>query len=181
MLQLNLGCGRDIRLGYVNVDKIFLPGVDVIYDLEKGMPFKTSIFDRIFCRYVLEHVEDIISCMAEIHRILKPDGIVHIEVPHCSSVYQYTDPTHKTFFTSHTMDFFEQNSQEGYFLNIKSRFKIISKKFKFTEDPRLGILNFIINSIVNRFPDIYERFFLWVLPINKIIFEMKPIKDEKKD
>lgn len=179
MLRLNLGCGRDIRAGYVNVDKIFLHGVDVVCDLEKGIPFKTSVFDRIFCRYVLEHVHSLISCMEEIHRILKSTGIVHIEVPHCSSVYQYTDPTHKLFFTSRTMDFFEQNSCEGYFLDIKFRFKIISKKLKFTEDPRLRVLNFIINSIVNRFPLLYERFFLWVLPMNKIIFEMQAIKDEK--
>ncbi len=181
MLQLNLGCGRDIKAEYVNVDKIFSNGVDVVCDLEKGLPFKTSIFDRIFCRYVLEHVRDLIPCMAELHRISKSTAISHIEVPHCSSVYQYTDPTHKLFFTSRTMDFFGQDSEEGYFLNIKDRFKIISRKFKFTEDPRLRALNFLINSIVNRFPLLYERFFLWILPMNKIIFEMQAIKDEKEN
>ena len=177
MLQLNLGCGKDIRAGYVNVDKAFLKGVDVVCDLEQGLPFKASVFEGIFSRYVLEHIQDLIQCMSEIHRILKPDGMAHIEVPHCTCVYAYTDPSHKIFFTLRTMDFFEEGASEGYFLNIPFRFKIVSKRLRFTEDRRLRILNFIINSMVNRFPDIYERFFMWRLPMNKIIFEMKAIKE----
>jgi hypothetical protein len=35
--------------------------------------------------------------MEEIHRILKPDGIVKIWVPHYSSNLAFTNPDHKRF------------------------------------------------------------------------------------
>ena len=176
MVSMNLGCGKDIKKGHVNCDRIHLPGVDVLADLGKGLPFKTSCVDKIVCRYVLEHFEDIIPPMAEIHRVLKSGGTVHIEVPHCSWVGAYTDLTHKTFFSYQTMDVFEDGPHYGFFLNIKSRFKIIERKLHFSDHPKLNVLNAIINPIINRFPLVYERFFLWVLPVNKIIFLMKALK-----
>ncbi|MDD5528432.1 MAG: methyltransferase domain-containing protein [bacterium] len=175
-MLLNLGCGRDIRKGYINVDKALIKGVDVVCDIEKGLPFKAGAFEGLFCRYVLEHVGDLIGSMSEIHRILKLGGVAHIEVPHCSWFQSYSDPTHKHFFTSKTMDCFDEKSEEGYFLNIKFKFKIITKKLSWGENYRFRILNSIINSVINCFPAIYERFLLWVLPINKIIFEMKAVK-----
>lgn len=33
MKRLNLGCGRDIKKGWINLDILKLPGVDVVYDL----------------------------------------------------------------------------------------------------------------------------------------------------
>lgn len=179
-MYLNLGCGKDIKAGFINIDKIFFKGVDVVCDLEDGLPFRANVFDKIFSRYVLEHISDLVFIMREIHRVLKPNGIAHLEVPHCSCVHGYTDPTHKTFFAYRTMDFFAEDSETGYFLNIKFKFKIITKKLHFSGDPRLNFLNRIINPIINRFSEIYERFFLWILPVNKIIFVMKAIKDEKK-
>ena len=51
-MRLNLGCGRDVREGYVNVDSLRLSGVDVVTDLFK-MPWPwddcsvddSSVFD----------------------------------------------------------------------------------------------------------------------------------------
>jgi SAM-dependent methyltransferase len=176
MVFLNLGCGKDIRKNYVNFDRIRLPGVDVQGDLDKGLPFKTSCVDKIVFRYVLEHFIDIIPPMAEIHRVLKSGGTVYIEVPHCSWVGAYTDLTHRSFFSYQTMDVFDDGPHYGFFLDVKSRFKIIEKKLHFSDHPKLAILNAIINPIINRFPFIYERFFLWILPVNKIIFLMKALK-----
>jgi hypothetical protein len=34
-MKLNLGCGRDIKQGFVNLDYMPLPGVDVVADLER--------------------------------------------------------------------------------------------------------------------------------------------------
>lgn len=38
-------------------------------------------FDVIFCSHVLEHIEDDLSAMREMARILKPDGVAYIQVP----------------------------------------------------------------------------------------------------
>ena len=37
--KLDLGCGRDVRPGHVNADRVLLPGIDLVLDLESGLPF----------------------------------------------------------------------------------------------------------------------------------------------
>src|SRR5919109_476542 len=70
--RLNLGCGHDIREGYVNVDAAPLPGVDVVHDLNRlPLPFADERFDEVNCKDVLEHV-DYIPLLREIHRLLRP-------------------------------------------------------------------------------------------------------------
>lgn len=48
---LNLGCGTDIRSGWVNLDSAELPGVDVVHDLDRlPLPFEEGRFSLIECR-----------------------------------------------------------------------------------------------------------------------------------
>jgi predicted SAM-dependent methyltransferase len=57
MKRLNLGCGTDIRAGWINLDRSALPGVDVAHDLEQlPLPFPSESFDYVLCEDVLEHV-----------------------------------------------------------------------------------------------------------------------------
>ncbi|PIP26896.1 MAG: hypothetical protein COX30_04730 [Candidatus Moranbacteria bacterium CG23_combo_of_CG06-09_8_20_14_all_39_10] len=71
MKQLNLGCGKDIRKGYINLDMYPLEGVDVVADIEKKLPFENDTFDEIFTAHVLEHMADLNALLSELHRITK--------------------------------------------------------------------------------------------------------------
>lgn len=45
MKKLNLGCGKDIKAGYVNLDIVKLDGVYVVWDVNKlPLPFKKEEF-----------------------------------------------------------------------------------------------------------------------------------------
>ena len=93
MQKLNLGCSKDIKKGWVNLDIVKLPGVDVVHDLETfPYPFKDNTFDVILATQVLEHIENLPGLMKELARILKPGGKFIIEVPHFTSCTQYMDP-----------------------------------------------------------------------------------------
>jgi len=106
-MKINLGCGKDIREGWVNVDRVKIDGVDIVHDLNKfPYPFKSNSADYISMKHILEHLDDIPKVMEEIHRILKPYGKVEIIVPYYKSTAAVTDPTHKHLFTEHSMDFF---------------------------------------------------------------------------
>jgi len=45
------------------------------------IPFPANTFDVTFCNHVMEHVDDDIKAMSELHRILKPKGWGIIQVP----------------------------------------------------------------------------------------------------
>ena len=59
-VRLHLGCGRDIMPGWVNVDHVALPGVDVIADLDAcartRLPFEDDSVGEIRMSHVLEHM-----------------------------------------------------------------------------------------------------------------------------
>ncbi|OGF73230.1 hypothetical protein A3E06_03440 [Candidatus Giovannonibacteria bacterium RIFCSPHIGHO2_12_FULL_44_42] len=110
MKKLNLGSGKDIKAGWVNLDSAKLPGVDVVHNIEKlPLPFKDSEFDEILCQDVLEHIEYILV-LKDMHRILKTGGKLKIRVPHFTSKNNYIDPTHKKRFSIYTFEMFCRNS-----------------------------------------------------------------------
>jgi SAM-dependent methyltransferase len=50
------------------------------FDLRK-CPLSDGCIDGVTCLNVLEHIDDHAAALGEIHRILRPGGIAHIEVP----------------------------------------------------------------------------------------------------
>ena len=57
MTSLNVGCGTDIRVDCINLDRSPLPGVDVLHDLAQlPFPFPAERFDRIICQDVLRSI-----------------------------------------------------------------------------------------------------------------------------
>jgi SAM-dependent methyltransferase len=78
---LDVGAGgRRITTDVVTVDAFAVPGVDIVGDIHQ-LPIKDNEFDGVFCTGTLEHVKDPWQAVREIRRVLKPGGIVHIDVP----------------------------------------------------------------------------------------------------
>lgn len=55
-------------------------GMGVAGDALK-LPFPDGAFDKVICAEVLEHLPDDSSAMAELARVLKPDGLLAVTVP----------------------------------------------------------------------------------------------------
>jgi len=83
-MKLNLGCGEDIKNGYVNVDfRKTHPSVTQV-DLSKfPWPFETESADEILMLDFLEHFpyRQTSVLLIECHRILKNGGDIVIQVP----------------------------------------------------------------------------------------------------
>jgi SAM-dependent methyltransferase len=67
------------NLDYITAD-IESPLAKVKMDIHR-IPFPDNTFDVSFCNHVMEHVEDDILAMSEIHRVLKPGGWAIIQSP----------------------------------------------------------------------------------------------------
>ncbi len=110
--KLNLGCGTDIKEGWINLDNFESDLLDVNHDLETyPYPFDDSYLDEIITINVLEHIENPVRVIEELHRITKNGGKVTIRVPYYNSKDMGTDPTHKNFFSEHSLDYFDPSKR----------------------------------------------------------------------
>lgn len=159
--KLNIGCGNDIREGFINLDIAQLPGVDVVCDIENSLlPFENHSFEYIICCDVLEHV-DYPKVLKEIHRVLKPDGVVEIRVPHFTSSNNFIDPTHKRMFSFRTFDFFVKDTryQRNYYFDFYFK-QVVSSKITFMKKNPLNWPFLIWVNTNNTTRKIYEETFL---------------------
>lgn len=176
MKKLNLGCGKDIKEGYVNLDFYPLPGVDLVADITKKLPFDDDTFDEVFTAHVLEHMEDLNFLMSELHRVTKKTGVIKIFVPHFTNFGAYTDPTHKRFFGYFTMDYYMDKNEMSFYIPV--RFKIKKKKlcFYITKTSSYSFENKPLTFLVGLSPLVYERFFCWMIPAQEVYYELTPAK-----
>jgi hypothetical protein len=130
-LRLNLGCGGDVIEGYDGVDIVPGPSVRFVCNLnERPWPFPDNSVREVLMYNLLEHLNDTVSAMEELHRILEPSGTVTIQVPYYNSYGAATDPTHRNFFSEDTMNYFTidgatQHSVFNYY--SVARFRIVSR------------------------------------------------------
>ena len=165
-MKLNFGCGKDVRPGYVNLDIVKLPGVDKTCNFNKfPYPFKANTFDEVLIVHVLEHLENLVKVMEELHRICKPGAVIKIYVPYYHHHEAFGDPTHRNFFTLDTFNYFS----EGWGLNYytKARFEIINKKLT---PSLIGKFVPLKRYFLNMFGMIFGEF------VEQIYFELKVVK-----
>jgi len=120
---------------YITIDRVMLPGVDIVCDITRGLPFENETVDEIICIHVLEHIQNLEFVMREFHRILKPGGSLKIWVPHCFSPGAFGDSTHVRFFTFETLKQFDKTHPASYYYDfhfqfIKSRMQILRRWYK---------------------------------------------------
>lgn len=124
---LDLGCGDNKRdADAVGVDIRDYPAVDVVADIEDGLPFDDGRFERVLAYSVLEHVDDLPRVMSEIHRVLQPGGVLEGKVPYWEDRTAHIDPTHVRGFDTRTFDYWDSTTRLGALDYFDAEFRIES-------------------------------------------------------
>ena len=177
--SLDIGCGKNKTRGSIGIDRVALPGVDIVHDLDQfPWPCCDNEFSIIYANHFLEHVSDILQTLSEIHRICARHARVVIRVPHYASDNFHTDLTHKVAFGYRSFDHFSINGKIDYDFYVPFKFEILYRRIKFMSPLRqfdpfrmLGV-----ETLANLFPRSYERFFVYWLPPAEIQFELRVVK-----
>lgn len=90
--------GDNIRWVYLNLSKETSP--DIVATAQM-IPLKSNSADCVVCCELLEHLKDPRQCCLEIHRILKPNGVLILSAPFLYPVHP--DPEDHFRFTSEQM------------------------------------------------------------------------------
>jgi SAM-dependent methyltransferase len=116
---LDCACGRGFYLNYYRtVSRVKLVGLELETDIIRkaythvghlpdllltqgniyNLPFADGAFDAVILSEILEHIEDDVAGLREVHRVLKPGGVAAITVPNANYPFLW-DPINKTLET----------------------------------------------------------------------------------
>lgn len=166
-MKLNLGCGDKKIDGYTNVDVCGEP--DVFCDLSQfPWPFESNSVDEVFSSHFLEHVIDYEKTVFEMHRILRPNGILHFRVPHFRSMF-FPWHLHKYAFSSVACRLLCE--ERAYQFGGKHLFEEVSLKFNYPYITN-RCLKKLFFFLANHFQSTWEYF---GLPIDEVEFVAKKI------
>ncbi len=189
--KIDLGCGNRKVKGTLGVDNVAVPGVDVVADINRGLPFKDGSVDAVYAFHILEHVEDFLETMNEIWRVCKQDALVFVKAPHAASTFvTWKDPTHKRGLSIATFAYFDDTYFDGWAFSYyaRARFRIERAKLRFTlsgrdDSVRLGwprrVADKLFDALANRsrrWQYFCERFWGPVVGIEEAELVMRALK-----
>ncbi|HEU5018083.1 MAG TPA: class I SAM-dependent methyltransferase [Pseudolabrys sp.] len=104
---INIGAGRTYIPSLINID--FAPYADISLDLNKDrLPFEDNSINLVFSYHTLEHLDNYLFAMAEIHRVMKHGGRLLVGVPYITlTQYNLVNPYHRQNFNEYSFDFFD--------------------------------------------------------------------------
>ena len=159
-MKINLGCGKDIRRGYINIDCIKFKGVDRVCNLNERLPFKDNSVEEVVLQDIIEHIENVPKFLLNIWGICCPNAKIFIRVPHFTSRNVWSDLEHKR---GYNWDSFQTNKY------IIDKFSVIKKRITFSKIKKM------FEPVFNKIPRVYESWLRFPTAANLEV-ELKVIK-----
>jgi SAM-dependent methyltransferase len=184
---LDVGCGKNKTPGAVGIDFNADTGADIVHDLNQyPWTLDADSFDRIICSHIVEHVNDLMRFMQEVHRIAHAGAQVEIVTPHFTNRFSYTDPTHTRHLGLRSFDYFiaprplRHNLLTRAFetqftvpdFYTRPLFRLQRAHLRLARPFRILGLQWF----ANRFPDFYELYLAFIFPARDLYFTLEVVK-----
>lgn len=169
---LQIGSGRGASLfNACSLDLSLAVRPDVVADLNQPLPFRDASFDGVLAFSILEHVNDLFPVLLDIHRILRPGGVLVALVPHAASASAFTDPTHRQRLSALSFDYLVAGTaleaEWGFYAEQRFRMNLrlleLAKPWTYTPLQRWA----------NRNLNIYERHLCYLIRPSGIYVELE--------
>jgi len=100
-MKLNVGCGRETKKGFVNIDIMERENkLDMILDVTKDFPFEKDSIEYIYAEQFIEHLEwnDGFKFLQNCYNCLKMGGILRLVLPDYYKIFKAYLLQDKVFF-----------------------------------------------------------------------------------
>jgi SAM-dependent methyltransferase len=83
MTRLNWGCGPAPATGWINADRLSVPGIELSGDIRDGLPLPDDSIDYGVSIHGLQDLPylDVVPALRELWRVLRPDGVLRVALP----------------------------------------------------------------------------------------------------
>jgi SAM-dependent methyltransferase len=171
---LDIGCGlRRAEPGAIGMDWSPESGAEAIWDLNQyPWPLPEGAFGRVHMSHIVEHLDDIVRGMKEVHRVAKDGALVFVATPHFSSHNSYTDPSHRYHLAAATFEYFTDR-RFATFAGPRCGFALEKVELTFGGNLLLDNLGRAISRLSLKW---YERHCAWIFPALDIRARLRVIK-----
>lgn len=183
-VNLELGCGnRKRHADSIGIDRLEYDAVDIVGDIESTLArFPEQSVDRVYSHHCFEHLDSLDRIMDQLARAMKPKGALHVEVPHFSNPYYYSDHTHRQPFGLYSFSYLAKDALfqrrcPTYQRQIHFELKQVKLVFK---SPRPFYGRYGIKKVfqgifnLNRYmAEFYEENLCWVIPCYEICYDLE--------
>ena len=170
---LDLGCGNKLRPGAVGIDFNSRTKATIIHDLNVfPYPIDDGSFDEVYIDNVMEHLDNVLKVMEEVHRITTPGALVKVIVPYFRSTWAAVDPTHTHFFSVNSFGYFDpDNILCQRYDYTTARFKV--ERVVFNESLPNRWSKRQVLKLANRSPFRYEYYFSHLYPLDDLTYYLR--------
>lgn len=168
---LHLGSGNKYDPVAVNIDLVATTKPDIVHDLVvRPWPVPDDHFTEVWAYDVIEHLDNVVAAMEEIHRVCRDGAVVKITVPHFSCCNAFTDITHRHYFSAKSFDYFTGDNEFGFYTD--RCFRKVRAEIVFFP----SLMNKVVWRLAKRSPAEYERRWAWMFPAWFLSFELVVVK-----
>lgn len=183
-LHLELGCGnRKRHKDSIGIDILEYDAVDIVGDIESTLArFPEHSVENVYSHHCFEHLDNLDHIMDQLARVMESKAKLHIEVPHFSNPYYYSDHTHRQSFGLYSFSYMAKDALfqrrcPTYQRQIHFELKQVKLVFK---SPRPFYGRYGIKKIfqgifnLNRYmAEFYEENLCWMIPCYEIYYDLE--------
>lgn len=181
---IELGCGpRKQNPAAIGIDLLDYPGVDLVGDVFEALAsFPDVSASGLYASHFVEHIDDLPRLLSEIARVLRPNAVARIIVPHFSNPFFHSDPTHRVSFGLYSLAYFCETTLFSrtvprYGFTVPMTLEEVGLGFK-SYPPRYlrHALKRLVGAIVNSsvfMTEFYEENLCWLLPCYELRYVLR--------
>lgn len=168
-MKIDIGYGNVCKAGFVGIDYAkYNSDVKYVVNLNKSkLPFKDNSIDEAYCSHVLEHLDNPMEMVSEVHRVLKKGSKFIIKVPYFANTASHK-PNHKNYWNLGCIDYFNGDYHEAY-----PKWSKVNFGHRWVQGLIYKPFEIIFDFLIKLSPITYEKRFAYLFPFFELIIELE--------